>query len=247
MEVRIDPSQLTPNQSILSQRNDPNAYPSLNYLAKQYGQMKLYTEWNLGRYTAARQPQNADLPQDFLAEDTSNLALVLNDLLNRPEVKRTILAKLKLFYERAEDITTKVFGGTVQTYLQEEGLKSNIPASRLSDGTLRYLCLLAVLCHPDPPPLICLEEPELGLHPDILPTIAELLVEASQRTQIVVTTHSDLLLSALDNAAEYVIVCDRDEKGSRLTRLEPQTMERWLKDYSLGDLWRSGEIGGVRY
>jgi len=58
----------------------------------------------------------------------------------------------------------------------------SIPATRLSDGTLRYLCLLAILCDPEPPPLICIEEPELGLHPDILPKLADLLVSASERT-----------------------------------------------------------------
>lgn len=246
-EQEIAPSDFNPVQSILSQRTDPNVYPTLNHLAKQYGRIKLYTEWNLGRFTAPRQPQNADLPQDFLAEDMSNLALVLNDLLNRPDAKRVILERLKQFYDRTEDITTKVFGGTVQTYLQESGLRSNVPASRLSDGTLRYLCLLAVLCHPEPPPLVCIEEPELGIHPDMLPTIAELLVDASARTQVVVTTHSDLLITALEDVPEAVIVCERDEAGSHLRRLENGPLQKWLQRYSLGELWRMGEIGGVLF
>ncbi len=246
-EQEIAISDFNPAQSILSQRTDPNVYPTLNHLAKQYGRIRLYTEWNLGRFTAPRQPQNADLPQEFLAEDMSNLALVLNDLLNRPDAKRVILDRLRQFYDRTEDITTKVFGGTVQTYLQEAGLRSSVPASRLSDGTLRYLCLLAVLCHPDPPPLICIEEPELGIHPDMLSTIAELLVDASTRTQVVVTTHSDLLITALEDVPEAVIVCERDDAGSRLRRLENGPLQKWLKRYSLGELWRMGEIGGVRF
>ena len=246
-EQEIAISDFNPAQSILSQRTDPNVYPTLNHLAKQYDCIRLYTEWNLGRFNAPRQPQNADLPQDFLAEDMSNLALVLNDLLNRPDTKRVILDRLRQFYDRTEDITTKVFGGTVQVYLQEAGLRSNVPASRLSDGTLRYLCLLAMLCHPEPPPLICIEEPELGIHPDMLSTIAELLVDASTRTQVVVTTHSDLLITALEDVPEAVIVCERDDAGSRLRRLENGPLQKWLKNYSLGELWRSGEIGGVRY
>ena len=246
-EQEIAISDFNPVQSVLAQRTDPNVYPTLNHLAKQYGRIRLYTEWNLGRFTAPRQPQNADLPQDFLAEDMSNLALVLNDLLNRPDAKRVILDRLRQFYDRTEDITTKVFGGTVQTYLQEIGLQSNIPASRLSDGTLRYLCLLAVLCHPEPPPLVCIEEPELGIHPDMLSTIAELLVDASTRTQLVVTTHSDLLITALEDVPEAVIVCERDGAGSHLRRLESGPLQKWLKRYSLGELWKMGEIGGVRF
>ena len=100
---------------------------------------------------------------------------------------------------------------------------------RLSDGTLRYLCLLAILCHPEPPPLICIEEPETGLHPDILPTIAELLIEASQRTQLIVTTHSDILVSALSDIPEAVLVCEKDEDGTHFKRLNKDDLKEWLK------------------
>lgn len=133
----------------------------------------------------------------------------------------------------------------MQIFIREEGLSQPIPANRLSDGTLRYLFLLALLLNPTPPPLICIEEPEIGLHPDILPTIAELLIEASQRTQLIVTTHSDALVSALP--PESVLVCERNEKGTHLRRLEPERLKNWLENYSLGDLWRMGEIGGNRW
>jgi predicted ATPase len=106
---------------------------------------------------------------------------------------------------------------------------------------------MALLLHPTPPPLICIEEPELGLHPDILPTIAEMLIEASQRTQLIVTTHSDALISALSEYPESVVVCERDEKGSHLRRLEPDKLKDWLENYTLGDLRQMGEIGGNRW
>jgi predicted ATPase len=106
---------------------------------------------------------------------------------------------------------------------------------------------MALLLDPTPPPLICIEEPELGLHPDILPTIAEMLIEASQRTQLIVTTHSDALISALSEYPESVVVCERDEKGSHLRRLEPDKLKDWLENYTLGDLRQMGEIGGNRW
>jgi len=146
-----------------------------------------------------------------------------------------------------EDITTKIQGGTVQVFLHEKGLNSPVPATRLSDGTLRYLCLLTILCHPEPPPLVCIEEPELGLHPDILPSLGELLIEASERTQLIVTTHSDTLVSALSDVPEAVLVCEQEESGSALRRLERGTLAEWLEKYSLGELWRKGEIGGTRW
>jgi predicted ATPase len=118
---------------------------------------------------------------------------------------------------------------------------------RLSDGTLRFLCLLVILLHPTPPPLVCIEEPETGLHPDILSTVAELLIEGSQRTQLIVTTHSETLVSALGEYPEAVVVCERDVGGTRLQRLDRERLQKWLKRYSLGDLWLKGEIGGTRW
>jgi len=235
------------DQSILSQRRDPDQYPELTYLSDQLSQIYLYREWNIGRFAELRRPQKTDLPENFLLEDTSNLGLVLNDLQHRSATKNLIIENLKKFYHAVDDITTKVYGGTVQIFIHEKGLSQPIPATRLSDGTLRYLCLLTVLCHPTPPPLICIEEPELGLHPDILPTIAELLIEASKRTQLIVTTHSDSLVSALTEVPAAVIVCERDEMGSHLHRLEPEPLKQWLQKYSLGELWTMGEIGGTRW
>jgi predicted ATPase len=84
------------------------------------------------------------------------------------------------------------------------------------------------------------------MHPDILPTIAELLVEASQRTQLIVTTHSETLISALSDYPEAVIVCERDEQGTRMERLEREPLQEWLDKYTLGKMWRMGHIGGNR-
>jgi len=238
---------LLPDQSVLSQRKDPDQYPELTYLGNKFAAIQLYREWNLGRYAVARVPQPADLPGDVLFENARNLGLVLNNLLNRPTVKRLLLEKLQRFYAEVDDLVTGVQGGMVQLFLHEKNLSDPIPATRISDGTLRYLCLLTILCHPKPPPLVCLEEPELGLHPDILPTIAELLIEASQRTQLIVTTHSDVLVSALTDFPDVVLVCERDALGSHLRRLESARLKQWLEQYSLGELWRMGEIGGTRW
>jgi predicted ATPase len=73
------------------------------------------------------------------------------------------------------------------------------------------LCLLAILCDPEPPPLVCIEEPELGLHPDILPKLADLLVSASERTQLIVTTHSSLLVDAMTDRPESIVVCEKHQ------------------------------------
>ena len=135
---------------------------------------------------------------------------MLNRLKREPRAKNQFLNALRQLYGGVEDFDVIVEGGTVQVILQEDDI--TVPAIRLSDGTLRYLCLLAILCHPAPPPLVCLEEPELGLHPDILPGLADLLREASERCQLIVTTHSDTLVDALTDMPESVVVCEK-EKG----------------------------------
>jgi len=234
------------SQSVLSQKQDKYFYPELAYLNNQFSNIRIYREWNLGRYTPLRKPQPSDLPNDFLEEDASNLAHVLNDL-EEQGIKPLLIEQLQKFYEAVGDIITKSEGSTRQTFLRDKKFNRPIPATRLSDNTLRYLCLLTLLCHPSPPPLICIEEPELGLHPDILSTVAELLIAASKRTQIIVTTHSDALVSGLSEVPESVLVCEQNNTGSHLRRLEPQQLKKWLEKYTLGDLWRMGHIGGNRW
>ena len=239
--------EVKPDQSILSQRRDPDSYPDLTYLANWFESMRLYPEFPAGRHAPARLPQKTDLQQDRLLEDASNLGVVLSDLLNRPDVKHLLLDRLRRFYPAVENVLAAVSGGVVQIFFEERGLRQTVPATRLSDGSLRYLCLLAVLCHPDPPPVIGIEEPEMGLHPDVIPELADLLVKASLRSQIFVTTHSDILVDALTDTPESVIVCEKSEEGTQLRRLEAGALKSWLEEYRLGELWTQGEIGGNRW
>jgi predicted ATPase len=166
---------------------------------------------------------------------------VLNQIEHRDGTRFNKL--LKRFFPRFERMSTRVLGGTVQFYLHEQGFSSPIPPTRLSDGTIRFIALLAILLSPSPPPLVAIEEPELGLHPDAVTLGGELLIEASERMQLIVTTQSDALVSALTNQPDAVVVCERPGAGSELRRLDPERLATWLNDYRLGDLWRMGELG----
>lgn len=236
---------IDPSQSILSQRRDPDQYPEITYLGQIFGKIRLYREWSFGRYTAPRLAQKADLPNDVLAADATNLGLVLNRLRREPNVKARLVEAVRALYDGIDDYDVQIEGGTVQVFFHEG--RCIVPATRLSDGTLRYLCLLAILCHPTPPPLVCIEEPELGLHPDILPTIAELMKEASERCQLIVTTHSDVLVDAMTDRPENVLVAEKDENGTVLRRLNADNLKPWLAKYRLGELWTRGDIGGTRW
>lgn len=214
-------------------------------LGNDYERIRLYREWSFGRNTILRAPQRSDLRNDRLEADFSNLGMFLSRLRKDPPTKRALVNALQELYEGITDFEVIAEGGTVQIFFTEGDF--SIPATRLSDGTLRYLCLIALLLDPTPPPLICIEEPELGLHPDIIPKIADLLVDASKRTQLIITTHSDVLIDALSEQPESVLVCEKHEGQTQIKRLNPADLAHWLKDYRLGNLWLSGEIGGKRW
>ena len=113
---------------------------------------------------------------------------------------------------------------------------------------MKFLCLLAVLLNPKLPPLLCIDEPETGLHPEAIQIVADLLVQASERTQLVVATHSEALVDAMSSRPEAVLVCERDsDNGTQFRRLQGEDLNLWLERYSLGELWRTGEIGGTRW
>lgn len=218
---------------------------AIDRLAREYEGIRIYRDWSFGRHTAARQPQRADARNDYLAEDASNLGLILNGFREKSAVKKKIKSELRYLIDGVDDFDVTVRAGTVQLFLEEYG--QTIPSTRLSDGTLRYLVLLAVLCDPAPPRVVCIEEPELGLHPDLLPHIARLMIEASERCQIIATTHSDVIVDALTEHADAVIVCERGESGSTMRRLDTEQLKPWLETYRLGQLWSKGELGGNRW
>ena len=130
----------------------------------------------------------------------------------------------------------------IQMRIRWKTLKREQSTADLSDGTLRFLFLITVLASPNPPPLIAIDEPETGLHPSMLPIIAEYAVEAATRTQVIFTTHSDQFLDAFQDTRPTTTVAKWENGETTLTTLEDNELEYWLKDYTLGKLFRSGEL-----
>lgn len=242
---RLSRESVELDRSILLQRRDPDTYPELSWLAQNYERICIYREWAFGRNAAHRAPQQTDARNDVLREDFLNVGLFLSRLKKSPKAKKAVLDNLRKLYDGLTDFEVVTEGGSAQVFLHEGDF--SIPASRLSDGTLRYLCLLAILCDPEPPPFICIEEPELGLHPDILPTVADLLKDASKRTQLIVTTHSDILVDAMTDCPESVVVCEKHEGKTEMKRLCAKELAVWLEKYRLGQLWIDGQLGGKRW
>jgi predicted ATPase len=126
----------------------------------------------------------------------------------------------------------------------EEGEDMPFKAYHLSDGTLRFICLATLLVQPadQQAETIIIDEPELGLHPYAITVLAGLLKSASKEKQIIVSTQSVDLLSEF--SPEDVIVVDRNGNKSILSRLDSSTLQDWLEEYSLGELWKKNLLGG---
>ena len=232
------------SQSVMSQMGRMRNNCELTWLRRQYSGIRLYRNWTFGVSTPTRQGQSAELSGDALAESADNLA---NVIAGFPASRREqVTYYLRRFYDRVVGISTPVRDSKVSLVI-EEIHGGEMPASRLSDGTLRYLSLLATLLDPDPPPLIGIEEPELGLHPDIIPDIARLMIEASERTQLVVATHSPVFVDELTERPSSIIACEHYDGETHCHRVNPESLKAWQGERGLGEVWSMGGIGGNRW
>jgi predicted ATPase len=177
--------------------------------------------------------------------DGNNLAQVLHTLYSENrEFMKSVDAAMRaafgldyegLFFSPAAD-------QRIQLRLSWKHLQTKQSAASLSDGTLRFLMLVAILANPEPGDLIAIDEPETGLHPHMFPIIAELATEAAERTQVIFTTHSPQFLDAFRDEAPTTTVTEWSEGETRLSVLDGDELKEWLKNYSLGELFTSGEL-----
>src|SRR5206468_9156083 len=115
----LRPATVQADLSILTQLRDPESYPEITYLASIYGRVRLYREWAFGRNTVFREPQKADVRNDRLEEDFSNLGMFLNRLRKTPRAKRLIIEGLRDLYEGITDFEPIAQAGTAQLFFTE--------------------------------------------------------------------------------------------------------------------------------
>jgi predicted ATPase len=186
-----------------------------------------------------------------LRQDASNLAAFLYLLQQtRPDHFRNIedaLRQIAPFFERFNLEPSRLAPDKIRLEWKEKGSDAYFNAASLSDGTLRFMCLAALLLQPDLPPLILLDEPELGLHPAAVALLADLLSSAATRTQVIVATQSVTLVNQFE--PEQVWTVDRDNGQSVFRHLAKQDLSAWLdvyggcEGYGLGELWEKNILG----
>lgn len=183
-----------------------------------------------------------------LDPDGQNLISVLHTLYSTDRAFKTDLdrAMKAAFGEDFEELTfPPAADQRVQLRLRWRSLENAQSAADLSDGTLRFLFLVAALANPEPGRLVAIDEPETGLHPSMLAVVADLALQASERTQVILSTHSPQLLDAFGTEPITTTIVQNKDGETKLTILDGDELARWVKEFSLGSLFRSGELEGM--
>lgn len=184
---------------------------------------------------------------DRLRPDAGNLAAFLNHL--KEDEKKTyklIVETVKLvapFFKNFRFRPKKQKDGdTVQLDWTQQDSDYPFHPNQLSDGTLRFIALATALLQPNPPATVLIDEPELGLHPFALETLGSLILQAQERTQLIVSTQSASMLNSFE--PEHIVVVERHEGESTFRRLKGDDLSNWLTDYTMGELWQKNIYGG---
>lgn len=183
---------------------------------------------------------------EWLKPDASNLAAFLYKLsTEHPKHHQMILKTIQRVAPFIQELVYRVILGQTDQILFEWREKSSqdlFDINYLSDGTIRFICLATLLLQPEPPVLILIDEPELGLHPSAIYLLAEMLKQAAKRTQVIVATQSPALLNQAE--PEDIVVVENQQGQSKLKRLNTAELKDWLEDYTLGELWEKNVFGG---
>ncbi len=205
---------------------------------------KIYHDINVYQDSPIRSPV-VTRNEEKVDSDGQNLVCVLHTLYtgNREFKKNVDQAMLVAFGDEYEElIFPPAADQKIQMRVRWASLKREQSLLDISDGTLRFLMLISILASPSPSSLIAIDEPETGLHPSMFPIIADYAAEAAQRTQVVFTTHSPQFLDAFKDIQLTTTVAKWADGQTYLKNLEEEELNYWLKEYTLGNLFKSGEL-----
>jgi len=190
--------------SLFSQLADPQRMPEVMQLREYIRRWRFHDHFRTDSAAPARQPTLA-IRTPVLGHDGHDLAAAWQTILeigDAPALARSVDDAFP-----GAQVAIDAYDGRLSLSLRQPGLLRPLAAAELSDGTLRYLLLVAALHTPRPPPLLVLNEPETSLHPDLLPALARLIIAASARSQVWVVSHASRLIAALEEASVCHTIC----------------------------------------
>ncbi len=183
--------------------------------------------------------------RQMLLKDGRNLAAFLLRIKEEnPDHYSNIRDTVRLVAPFFDDFVLKPEsnGNKIKLAWKEIGQNDVFGPYRLSDGTLRFMCLATLLLQPSPPPVIVIDEPDLGLHPYALSILAGLVKSVSAKAQVILATHSVELINEFET--RDIVVVEREEDQTVMRRLKEHDLRKWLEDYSIGEIWKKNIIGG---
>lgn len=185
----------------------------------------------------------------FLRPDAANLAPFLYRLAaSDPEHYERIRDSVRLvapFFADFQLVPDRINPERIQLEWRQAGSDAYFNAHSLSDGTLRFICLSTLLLQPDPPSVIVIDEPELGLHPFAITQLADMFRATSVHHQLIVSTQSVTLLNQLDPGD--IVITEQQRGESTFERPDWKALQQWLEQYSVGELWEKNVLGGRPY
>ena len=235
-----------PQELALNQISDPERFYIQDTIKKAIKESIVYFYIDTTPYSKIR---NAVLPtsEKRLVADGRNLAQILNTLRMNFRVNyQTILKKLNDVNQNYSDVNFNLVGTNIELVLEEKKLNKVIHVSNISDGTLHFLCLLSIFYNPNRGQLVCIDEPETGLHPDMMLQITNAIQEFSEETQFIIATHSENILNAFN--LENILVFEKNDKNETIiNRFSDKDFKGWYDKFSIGQMWRQGDLGGNRW
>lgn len=239
-------------ESALKNRKDEKSSWNPNFSGVAHFVYESVSSWTAYHFhdTSALSPMRRDQSArdwERLRHDASNIAPFLLKLkLLQPQGYALIRDTVRLIAPFFDDFRLRLQrrgpDELVRLEWNQRGSDFPFQPNHLSDGTIRFICLSTALLQPQPPATIVIDEPELGLHPYAISLLADLIKSASERTQVIVSTQSPILLDYF--LPEQIVVVNRRDGRSTFDRLDAQALAGWMEDYSVGELWQKNVVRG---
>lgn len=244
-QTLLIPEEYVPDEeSLLSMASGALIGNLIPPFRKDLASIAVYRDFNTNTDAPIRRPAISSMDKR-VDPNGRNLVAVMHTLYaGDRDFKIDIDSAMRAAY--GDDFGELVFAPganqSIQLRIRWNSLKREQSVAEISDGALRFLFLLTILASPSLASIIAIDEPETGLHPSMLPLIAEYAADASKRSQVILTTHSPQFLDAFTQIRPTTTVARREHGETKLQTLRNEDLDYWLEEYSLGSLFRSGEL-----
>jgi predicted ATPase len=226
---------------------EPDRFYAQSTIKESIQEINIYSPFETSLNSSIRKSVIPTL-EDKLAGDGGNLPVVLFNLKHKERnAFKKIEESLRQVNENFDEIDFDQRSiGRIELLLVEKGLNKSTSILHVSDGTLRFLCLMAIFYNPKRGSVICIDEPELGLHPDMINTLRLAIEHAAETSQIIISTHSPHLLDYFE--LENIRVFEKDDNNStEVSQFTDEDFKGWYETFNPGQMWRAGDIGGNRW